>query len=110
MSVEKWNVTALSVIPSADGLSDVVLNVYWICSATNGTQTYVTNGCTQVPFPNPAAFTPFSSLTEGQVLQWVFATLGAQQVSDIEASADQGLQNLINPPITYPPLPWKAQA
>ena len=110
MSTKKWTVTLLSVIPSADGLSEVVMNVYWLCSATEGTSTYNTNGCTQVPFPNPAAFTPFSSLTEGQVLQWVFETLGPQQVSDIEASADKGLQDLINPPIIYPPLPWAQKA
>jgi hypothetical protein len=106
MSTKKWTVTMLSVAPSADGLSDVVINVYWLCSAIDADKTYNTNGCTQVPNPDPDNFIPFSSLTQDQVLQWVFSTLGPVQVSEIEASADKGLQDLINPPIIYPPLPW----
>jgi hypothetical protein len=55
--------------------------------------------------PNPESFTPFSELTKEEVLNWVFDTLGVDQVVAIEESLYQQIQQKVNP-TTATGTPW----
>jgi hypothetical protein len=103
-----WTVSAMDCKVSEDNLSDVVFNVHWRCSATevDGDKTYsasVYSTCS-VPGPNPASFTPYASLTQEQVLGWIWAN-GVDKAAT-EAAVAQQIYLQKNPVVVSPPLPW----
>jgi hypothetical protein len=99
-----WTITSLVVTPNDGSYTDVVVTAFWSCTATqvaNGvTYTASTSNSTTLPAP-AGSFTPYSQLTQQQVLGWVWSN-GVDQ-SVIEAAVNADLQNQI---ATLPPLPW----
>jgi len=55
-----------------------------------------------------AGFTPYSSLTQAQVIGWVQESLGAQGIANFEANVQGQLNSLANPPVSpvTEALPW----
>ena len=105
-----WSVVKLNCLPSSDGQTNVVWSVDWKCVGTeiNGSTTYTSTqeGNIGVPYNGSSPFTPYSNLTQSQVLDWCFAN-GVNQ-SYVESTCQADLNNQINPPIIQPPLPWSA--
>ena len=101
-----WTVTGLLVKPQADGFTDVVYIVNWLCTATDGTNEARRGGKTEVPTPAGGTFTPFDQLTEAEVVGWVQAQLGPEEVAKIEADLVAQLAYMANPPVVEMPLPW----
>ena len=99
-----WTVTAMDAYPQEDGNTDVVFNVHWTCSGTDGTYSGSVYSTCSVPLSGEGTFTPYQDLTQSQVLGWIWAN-GVDQTAT-EAAVDQQIQNQINPPIIQPPLPW----
>ena len=105
-----WQINALDSYPQADGQTDVVFIVHWTCSGqqSSGGQTYnasVYSTCS-LPAPTGSDFTPYSQLTETQVLGWIWAN-GVDKTAT-EAAVSQQIANQISPPVVTPPLPWSA--
>ena len=98
-----WSVTALDCYPHADGQADVVSTIHWTCAGTDGTYNASVYSTCSVPPPS-TDFSPFSTLTEEQVLQWVWDSGVDKEAT--EAAVQKQLANLQNPPIVQPPLPW----
>lgn len=102
-----WIIEQLWVKPSEGDLDNVVVTAAWRC---NGSQESSGNTYTGTCYgtasftADPEDFTPFSDLTEEQVLAWVWAA-GIDKDAT-EASVDQQIASAINPPIVVPPLPW----
>lgn len=106
-----WTVTAMDCYPQAEGQTDVVFTVHWTCSGTqtaNGTDyaSSVYSTCA-VTYQAGTPYTPYSDLTQNQVLGWIWAS-GVDQAAT-EAAVQTQIDNQINPPVVTPPLPW-AQA
>lgn len=62
----------------------------------NGASAYA-YGSVGFPEPDPNNYTPYSQLTEAEVLQWTFDVLGAEQVASIENSLKAQVQEKLNP-------------
>lgn len=109
MATFNWIVTAMDCYPQADGETDVVVVVHWTCAGTqmeNGT-TYNGSVYSTCAVPAPTGtFTPYADLTQDQVLGWIWAN-GVDQTAT-EAAVQTQIDNLINPPVVSPPLPWSA--
>jgi len=110
MTIITWKIDYMDVSsqPIA-GETEVVLTAGWICNGTDGA--YVANAYGSCSFPEPTVggqFTPYSQLTQEQVLGWCYAN-GVNQ-ADVENSVNIQVANLVNPPVTKPPLPWVNQA
>lgn len=63
----------------------------------------------QVEFETPAeSFTPFQDLTEAQVIQWVWGSLGQEEVERIIGLLKTQINLQLNPPVEpkATPLPW----
>lgn len=101
-----WTVTGLLVKPQADGYTDVVYIVNWLCSDTDGTNEARRGGKTEVPTPAGGTFVPFDQLTEAEVIGWVQAQLGAKEVAAIEADLNFQILYMQQPPVVEMPLPW----
>jgi hypothetical protein len=99
-----WTVTAMNCYPTVGSETDVVFTVHWTCSGTDGTYASSVYSTCSVPTPTGTTFTPYSDLTQDQVLGWVWAN-GVDKDAT-EAAVVQMIDNQINPPVVTPPLPW----
>ena len=98
-----WTVTAMDAYPQDAGQTDVVFNVHWTCAGVQDEYSASIYSTTSVPTPE-GSFTPYADLTQDQVLGWVWAN-GVDKDAT-EAAVQQQIDNLINPPVVTPPLPW----
>jgi len=101
-----WIIERLLVKPTEGTLTDVVITADWRCNGSQDNYSGTCYGSTSFAPPS-GSFTPFSDLTQDQVLGWCFAN-GVDQAA-IEANVTQQIENQINPPVIAPPLPWAAQ-
>jgi hypothetical protein len=101
-----WNIVSLDCYPEYDGETDVVFVCHWTLNGTDGTYNGSVYGSVGVTLDEGATFTPYSSLTQAQVIGWVQDALGEEQVASYEANVAQQIENQINPPVVTPPLPW----
>jgi len=99
-----WTVTAMNCSTTEQN-PDTVIVCHWTCSGTDGTYNASIYSTCSVPSPT-GSFTPYESLTQSQVLGWVWAN-GVDKDST-EAAVEAQLQAQINPPVVTPALPWSA--
>ncbi len=101
-----WSVVQMDAYPEEDGETDVVFNVHWTLTGTDGTYSGSVYGSQGVSIDPDVPFTPYEDLTEEQVIGWVQAAMGAEQVAALEANVAKQIEDQINPPVVTPPLPW----
>lgn len=105
-----WSIVAMDCVPSVDNLTDYVVTAHWTLTATDGAD-HIGSVYGTVSFevnPTKPDYTPYASLTEAEVVGWVQASLGAEQVAAYEANVATQIENQINPPIVTPALPWNS--
>ena len=101
-----WTVENMSAQKQLDGYTDVVIEVGWTCTGTDGTYYAAIPGLTRVTFDSSSTYTPYSDLTQEQVLGWIYSS-GVDQ-SSVQADIDTQIDLQINPPTVVLPLPWAA--
>ena len=99
-----WAVQNMSAQVQLDGYEDVVVQVAWTCSGTDGTYYANIPGLTRITFSGGPDYTPYADLTEEQVLGWIYSS-GVDQ-SSVQADIDTQIDLQVNPPIVTLPLPW----
>ena len=101
-----WSVVQMDAYPEYEDETDVVFNVHWTLVGTDGTYNGSVYGSVGVSLDEGSTFTPYADLTEAQVIGWVQAALGEEQVASYEANVAQQIADQIDPPVVTPPLPW----
>lgn len=101
-----WNVSRMDAYPTYDGQPDVVFTVHWNLTGTEDSYSGYVYGTVGIALNPAESFTPYSELTEAQVIGWVTQALGEEMVASYEASVAEQIDIQINPPIVSPPLPW----
>ena len=105
----QWSITSMSCYPQYEGQTDVVFSASWNCYANevvegktvSGTQM---GGC-MFAVSSLEDFTPYEDLTQDQVLGWCYEA-HPNMKETAETNIQNQINNQINPPIVYPPLPW----
>lgn len=105
MTTFTWTVTKLDCYPQADNETDVVFNIHWCCTGTDGTYNGNVYSTCSVPAPT-GTFTPYADLTQDMVLGWIWAN-GVDKDS-AEAAVQAQIDAQINPPVVSPALPWNS--
>ena len=105
-TVFTWSVTAMDCIPQTPEGADYVVVVHWTCAGTDGTYQGSAYSTCSLPVVQSENFVPYSSLTQEQVLGWIWAN-GVDKDS-AQAAVQTQIDNQINPPTITPPLPWTA--
>jgi len=105
MTTFTWTITAMDCYPQEQGNADVVFNVHWTCAGEQDGQTASVYNTCQVPYAG-GQFTPYENLTQEEVLGWIWANGVDKTVT--EEAVQSMINNLINPPVITPPLPWSA--
>jgi hypothetical protein len=86
-----------------------VVNVLWTLTGVDGQYTASIGGNSQFTVQE-GTFTPYSQLTQAQVIGWVQAALGADGIANFEANVQGQINSMITPPVSpqNTPLPWAA--
>jgi len=100
-----WDVSTVDTYPTKDSKSDVVYNVHWRLTATDGTNkdsdgnnwTASSYGTQSVDTSDLSSFKAFDSLAASDVQGWVEAGLTADTVTAMKASLDAQIALLITP-------------
>lgn len=101
-----WNIAQMDAYPEYAGNTEVVFNVHWTLSGSDGVCVGSTYGAQVVTIDPEATFVPYEELTLQQVIEWVQTAMGPNQVAAVEQKIANQIENQINPPVLYPPLPW----
>ena len=107
----QWSVNSMTAYPKYAELTDVVFQVAWVLSATDGTYNSAAYGSVDVTYVPGTVYTPYDQLTLDQVNGWVAGALGPDGIAKAQADCDAAIaaQQDTNLPVT-PPLPWNIPA
>ena len=82
-----WTITALDCIPQTPEGADYVVTAHWTCSGTDGTYNGSVYSTCSFPVTQGSSFTPFSDLTQNQVLGWCWANGVDKAATEAASSA-----------------------
>jgi hypothetical protein len=84
-----------------------VVNVLWTVTGVDGQHTASIGGNSQFTVQE-GAFTPYTQLTQEQVIGWI----PANQIESAQACVQGQINSMITPPVSpqNTPLPWGSQA
>jgi hypothetical protein len=101
-----WIVEWMKTTPTTADPAEAVITVGWRCNGTDGDYSGTVYSTVSLPAADPESFTPYSDLTQEQVLGWVWEN-GVNKDATESAVAQQ-IEMQKNPPVIQPPLPWAA--
>ncbi len=102
-----WDIAQLErQLPDGETCPDgAVYTIHWTASYQENGESASAYGSVGLGNPNPENFIPFSELTKQEVLNWLFETLGVDQVVSIQENLYQQVQDKINP-TSASGIPW----
>jgi len=101
----EWDCKTCDTYPAKSGKSNVVYNVHWRLTATDGTNkdsdgnnwTATTYGSQAVSTDDLSSFKNWSSLTNADVQGWVETAMGSDAVTDLKSGLDAQISEKITP-------------
>lgn len=107
MAQVTWDIAQLErKLPDGDTCPDgAVYTAHWTASLEESGESASAYGSVGFGDPDPATFVPFSQLTKEEVLNWVFAALGPDQVVSIQEGLNNQIQQKLNP-TSEAGVPW----
>ena len=97
MIIYDWNCKTVDVHPQEKEQTNVVYNVHWTVTGTDGDYSSNAIGTQIVPLSEGGAFIPFEDLTNEIVVEWTKEAMGEETVESIEAGIASQIESLINP-------------
>lgn len=99
-----WIINSMEVIPSLDGLTNIVNIINWSYNGVSPTNIQGSiSGNSVMPLPSSENFTPYNDLTQEMVISWLESTL---DISSLQIRLDTQINLIENPPTVELPLPW----
>lgn len=102
----QWSIDKIATMPQCGELENVVMEIDWRCTATEGEASQSTYGRISFTGPDRENFTEYNDLTEADIIQWVKDSLGEERVLYNENLATTRVHATINPIKKETPLPW----
>ena len=97
-----WNCTTVDTYPTKSDQTDVIFNVHWRLVGVDDTEDENTGdsyGVVSLDTEDLSTFTAFADITEADVIGWVEAALGEDQVAALKASIDTQIAEKITPTV-----------
>lgn len=109
------NINSMSCYPKYAGDQDVVFQVMWTRSGTDGTfnasSTTVCNlPARDVSQKSSGSFIPYDQLTQEIVLGWIYGATSKETLARMSAEIEKSIADQAAPPVVTPPLPWNVSA
>jgi hypothetical protein len=103
-----WVITNTDYYLSADGETDVIYCLHWTCSDTQDGFTGSVYSTQAVSYTVGTPFTPYDSVTQAMMVEWLKDAMGAEAVAATEAAVQSQINAQKNP-TTGSGLPPSAQ-
>ena len=104
MITYNWNCRTVDAYVEKDNKADAVYNVHWIVSGSSDTMDPQGNpysatsiGTQILDTGDITNFIPFDQVTNEEVVTWTQASMGEEQVTNIEAGIASQIESLIHP-------------
>ena len=97
-----WNCTTVDTYPTKSDQTDVIFNVHWRLNGVDDTEDENTGdsyGVVSLDTEDLSTFTAFADITEANVISWVEAALGEDQVAALKTSIDAQIAEKITPTV-----------
>ena len=97
-----WNCTTVDTYPTKSDQTDVIFNVHWRLNGVDDTEDENVGdsyGVVSLDTEDLSTFTAFADITEANVIGWVEAALGEDQVTALKASIDAQIAEKITPTV-----------
>ena len=97
-----WNCTTVDTYPTKSDQADVIFNVHWRLMGVDDTENENVGdsyGVASLDTEDLSTFTAFADITEANVISWVEAALGEDQVTALKASIDAQIAEKITPTV-----------
>ncbi len=104
--VYDWMISQLECYAEKDKLPEVVFNVHWRYTAKDGDYYADVYGSQVLNADDITDFIPYDELTKEQVVTWLVDTMGEEKIASFQDSLEDSIEQLKNPPVVTPPLPW----
>ena len=100
-----WDVVALDATKTVGSLSDVVTNVHWTASDSDGEHSGSSYGSVELAAADSGSFTAYKDITKDNAISWVKAALGSDKVTAIETSIAAQITESKTPTVSSG-VPW----
>lgn len=97
----EWKITRLECIPAFNNLTNLVVQVWYECVATNDADTKKLDGRIGIKYEEQNEFIEFENLTEEIVLSWVFSEVSKDGAEEKLAQLFELIDST-----TSIPIPW----
>jgi hypothetical protein len=106
MTTFTTTIDRMYTLPQVEGETDVVVNALWTVTGVSGEYTASIGGNTQFTLEQGSTFTPYSQLTEAQVIGWI----PESSISSAQSCVQGQIDSMITPPVSpaAQALPWSA--
>ena len=97
-----WNCTTVDTYPTKSDQTDVIFNVHWRLNGVDDTEDENVGdsyGVVSLDTEDLSTFTAFADITEANVIGWVEAALGEDQVAALKTSIDAQIAEKITPTV-----------
>ena len=97
-----WNCTTVDTYPTKSDQTDVIFNVHWRLTGVDDTEDKNAGdsyGVVSLDTEDLSTFTAFADITEADVIGWVEAALGEDQVAALKTSIDAQIAEKITPTV-----------
>jgi len=105
-NIYTWSIpqNGLITMPTLNGQTDVVIMIRYEVTGTDGTHTVSIDNVARVDYKAGEPFTPFTSLTQAEVIAWVQAS-SPNLVEQMQSQIDAQIADMVNPPVRPKPQP-----
>ena len=100
-----WDVVALDATKTVGSLSDVVTNVHWTASDSDGEHSGSSYGSVELAAADSGSFTAYKDITKDNAIAWVKAAQGSDEVTAIETSIAAQITESKTPTVSSG-VPW----
>lgn len=101
-----WSIDKILTMPVCGELTNIVTDIDWRCTATEGETSQSTYGRVSFMSHDVENFTEYDDLSQDDVIEWVKASLGEDNVAYNEELARTRVNNTLNPQKKETSLPW----
>lgn len=102
----RWAAEQMDAYPKLENHKDVVFSIHWRLYASDKENEVNVYGSQGLEVNAEGDLTPYDKLTEEQVLGWLKDAIGEEEIAGMEKQLAKQLEELANPPVVNPPLPW----
>ena len=100
-----WDIAALDATKAVGSLSDVVTNVHWTASDSDGEHSGSSYGSVELAAADSGSFTAYKDITKDNAIAWAKVALGSDEVTAIETSIAAQITESKTPTVSSG-VPW----